>query len=132
MEESSDDKHEMGETSIYPRVKKSKEKSNTNMEALSTITHGDRPSIGMVAAHWNQEEPSQISPKWWDGNGIPNSTNKYKEVLSCFIQKLLGFFTSPITFIILKKVTFLDAGPESELGRNQFRGEIRESPLRRK
>jgi hypothetical protein len=43
-------------------------------------TPGDRPIIGMVAAHWNENEPSQISPKWWDGNGIPNSTNKYKEV----------------------------------------------------
>lgn len=42
---------------------------------------GDRPIIGMVAAHWNEEETPQIGPKWWDGNGIPNSTNKYKEVL---------------------------------------------------
>lgn len=40
---------------------------------------GDRPIIGMVAAHWNEDEPAQISPKEWDGNGIPNSTNKYKE-----------------------------------------------------
>ena len=43
-------------------------------------TPGDRPIIGLVAAHWNDNEPSHISPKWWDGNGIPNSTNKYKEV----------------------------------------------------
>jgi hypothetical protein len=43
-------------------------------------TPGDRPIIGIVAAHWNDDEPSHISPKWWDGNGIPNSTNKYKEV----------------------------------------------------
>ncbi|KAB2022391.1 hypothetical protein E1A91_D07G213600v1 [Gossypium mustelinum] len=42
-------------------------------------TPGDRPIIGMVAAHWNEDESSRISPKWWDGNGIPNSTNKYKE-----------------------------------------------------
>lgn len=42
-------------------------------------TPGDRPIIGIVAAHWNDDEPSHISPKWWDGNGIPNSTNKYKE-----------------------------------------------------
>ncbi|KAL0546860.1 hypothetical protein IC582_016778 [Cucumis melo] len=40
---------------------------------------GDRPIIGMVAAHWNEDEPIQVSPKEWDGNGIPNSTNKYKE-----------------------------------------------------
>ncbi|XP_074370578.1 protein JASON-like isoform X1 [Apium graveolens] len=40
---------------------------------------GDRPIIGMVAAHWTEEEPSPVEPKWWDGNGIPNSTTKYKE-----------------------------------------------------
>ncbi|OMO52116.1 hypothetical protein COLO4_37405 [Corchorus olitorius] len=39
----------------------------------------DRPIIRMVAAHWNEDESSHISPKWWDGNGIPNSTKKYKE-----------------------------------------------------
>ncbi|XP_060209668.1 protein JASON-like isoform X1 [Lycium barbarum] len=42
-------------------------------------TPADRPIIGLVAAHWNDDETSRISPKWWDGNGIPNSTNKYKE-----------------------------------------------------
>uniref|UniRef100_A0A5B7BDI4 Protein JASON n=1 Tax=Davidia involucrata TaxID=16924 RepID=A0A5B7BDI4_DAVIN len=42
-------------------------------------TPGDRPIIGMVAAHWNEDQPSRVLPKWWDGNGIPNSTNKYKE-----------------------------------------------------
>ncbi|PQQ10268.1 protein JASON isoform X1 [Prunus yedoensis var. nudiflora] len=42
-------------------------------------TPGDRPIIGLVATHWNEDEPTRISPKWWDGNGIPNSTNKYKE-----------------------------------------------------
>lgn len=37
----------------------------------------DRPILGMVAAHWNDKQST--SPKWWDGKGIPNSTNKYKE-----------------------------------------------------
>lgn len=50
----------------------------------------DRPIIGMVAAHWNEEEPTRISPKWWDGNGIPNSTNKYKEV--CHATEFSLFF----------------------------------------
>ncbi|KAF9626684.1 hypothetical protein IFM89_038779 [Coptis chinensis] len=36
--------------------------------------------IGLLQRHWSEDEPSQICPKWWDGNGIPNSTNKYKEV----------------------------------------------------
>ncbi|XP_010510282.1 PREDICTED: protein JASON-like [Camelina sativa] len=73
--ESTDEKYPIVETSSSPWVKQS---SGKNMEALS-ITHGDRPIIGMVAAHWNEKEQSLISPKWWDGNGIPNSTNKYKE-----------------------------------------------------
>lgn len=42
----------------------------------------DRPIIGMVAAHWNDKEPASFTSKWFDGNGIPNSTNKYKEVKS--------------------------------------------------
>ncbi|CAH9130518.1 unnamed protein product [Cuscuta epithymum] len=42
-------------------------------------TKGDRPILGMVAAHWNERETSSLSPKWWGGNGIPNSTHKYKE-----------------------------------------------------
>ncbi|GLJ53372.1 hypothetical protein SUGI_1138070 [Cryptomeria japonica] len=37
----------------------------------------DRPILGLVAAHWKDEECAHI--KWWDGKGIPNSTNKYKE-----------------------------------------------------
>lgn len=45
-----------------------------------TRTPTDRPIIGLVAAHWKEEEQSHVSQKWWDGNGIPNSTNKYKEV----------------------------------------------------
>ncbi|CAF2122288.1 unnamed protein product [Brassica napus] len=72
-------KLEDSSASISHWVKQSEEKSNNNMGSLSTITYRDRPIIGMVAAHWNEKEQSQISPKWWDGNGIPNSTNKYKE-----------------------------------------------------
>ncbi|KAL0670886.1 hypothetical protein Bca4012_033590 [Brassica carinata] len=61
-------------------VKQSEEKSNKKMTAtISTVTYGDRPIIGTAAAHWNEKGQSQVSPKWWDGNGIPNSTNKYKE-----------------------------------------------------
>ncbi|CAN0914009.1 Protein JASON [Linum grandiflorum] len=59
--------------------------SQTNLDPSKKFhvgkTPGDRPIIGTVAAHWNedQQQPTEISPKWWDGNGIPNSTNKYKE-----------------------------------------------------
>ncbi|KAK8939391.1 hypothetical protein KSP40_PGU019169 [Platanthera guangdongensis] len=41
--------------------------------------HVDRPIIGTAAAHWSGEDSSRISPRQWDGNGIPNSTTKYKE-----------------------------------------------------
>lgn len=42
---------------------------------------GERPILGLVAEHWKEDEDvPRISPKQWDGNGIPNSTTKYKEV----------------------------------------------------
>ncbi|XP_010522057.1 PREDICTED: protein JASON-like isoform X2 [Tarenaya hassleriana] len=70
-------------SSFSPWLKQGNEENGDNAAALSpraAMTPGDRPIIGMVAAHWNVEELStQVSPKWWDGNGIPNSTNKYKE-----------------------------------------------------
>lgn len=53
--------------------------NNVNVDNAFGRTPGDRPIIGMVAAHWN-EETSHATSKWWDGNGIPNSTTKYKEV----------------------------------------------------
>jgi hypothetical protein len=45
-------------------------------------TDSDRPIIGSVATHWSEksETVSIPPPKVWDGKGIPNSTNKYKEV----------------------------------------------------
>ncbi|KAJ1387998.1 protein JASON-like [Sesbania bispinosa] len=58
------------------------EEGNKGMEtAYTQIPHSaDRPIIGVVAAHGNEDENSHISPaKWWDVNGIPNSTTKYKE-----------------------------------------------------
>ncbi|GAA0164123.1 RNA processing factor [Lithospermum erythrorhizon] len=53
--------------------------SMSQQNALCIQTLADRPIIGLVAAHWNEDEVSHISPKSWDGNGIPNSTSKYKE-----------------------------------------------------
>lgn len=41
---------------------------------------GDRPIIGLVATYWKEEESPDNLPRVWDGNGIPNSSNKYKEV----------------------------------------------------
>lgn len=60
-------------------------------EVNSLKTPGDRPILGMVAAHWNDEEETCISPKWRDGNGIPNSTTKYKEACA-FLSFCLCLF----------------------------------------
>lgn len=54
-------------------------------------TPGDRPILGMVATHWNDQEATHISPKWWGGNGIPNSTTKYKEVSFAPVSLLSNF-----------------------------------------
>ncbi|KAI7745917.1 hypothetical protein M8C21_005545 [Ambrosia artemisiifolia] len=49
--------------------------------SYTTRTPVDMPILGMVAPHWNADETVDppAPPKWWDGNGFPNSTNKYKE-----------------------------------------------------
>ncbi|XP_071906592.1 protein JASON-like isoform X2 [Coffea arabica] len=39
----------------------------------------DRSILGMDASDWDKDE-SHVSPKWWNGNGVPNSTDKYKEI----------------------------------------------------
>ncbi|XP_042380218.1 protein JASON-like [Zingiber officinale] len=39
----------------------------------------DRSILGLVAAHWKDKTPVYRSSKQWDGNGIPNSTNKFEE-----------------------------------------------------
>lgn len=94
-------------------------------------TPGDRPIIGTVAAHWNEDEPTRISPKWWDGNGIPNSTNKYKEVFLYYLS------SSPLSWLthfdsnIQQMLVFSFAGSESELACNPVRGEVRKGIIRR-
>ncbi|CAD5187359.1 unnamed protein product, partial [Musa acuminata subsp. malaccensis] len=39
----------------------------------------ERPIIGTVAAHWTDDDACSNSHGHWNGNGIPNSTTKYKE-----------------------------------------------------
>ncbi|MCO5605076.1 hypothetical protein L7F22_059254 [Adiantum nelumboides] len=51
--------------------------NSTHSQGSPTILDEDRPILGTVAAHWNSSSSS--TKKWWDGKGIPNSTNKYKE-----------------------------------------------------
>ncbi|KAF5179119.1 Jason-like protein [Thalictrum thalictroides] len=45
----------------------------------SIISDMDRPILGIVASEWNNDEPPHISDNFLVGNGIPNSTRKYKE-----------------------------------------------------
>ncbi|XP_060189612.1 protein JASON-like [Lycium barbarum] len=86
--EASADKDSKAEASLSSWLKPSSLNQHEGKQHASFVycdnvhygrTPGDRPILGLVAAHWKDDEDSRISPKWWDGNGIPNSTNKYKE-----------------------------------------------------
>ncbi|KAL1560918.1 protein JASON-like [Salvia divinorum] len=72
-------------TSWFKPISTKQDCSNKQLSSISSQCRkppADRPILGMVAAHWNDvEAPNDPPPppKWWDGNGIPNSTNKYKE-----------------------------------------------------
>ncbi|XP_030462822.2 protein JASON [Syzygium oleosum] len=87
IEETSARKESKVETSLSSWLKPPQKKGHDDDHAFRAVasrksqfhsTPGDRPIIGLVAAHWNENETPTL-PKWWDGNGIPNSTNKYKE-----------------------------------------------------
>ena len=61
----------------------------------------DRPILGTVAAHWSHSSSSSTQP-WWDGKGIPNSTNKYKEVVT-FVYYVFYFFFSECSLFYNRK-----------------------------
>ncbi|CAM0876540.1 unnamed protein product [Alopecurus aequalis] len=63
----------------FPSLSEWLKPPNSRSSDTAKSSDDDRPIIGMVAAHWKSEEPEVFTPQWWDGNGIPNSTNKYKE-----------------------------------------------------
>ncbi|XP_010457790.1 PREDICTED: protein JASON-like [Camelina sativa] len=82
VEESSDEKLSKFEASFSPWLNQINENiavSNDRTPGLAAITPGDRPIIGLVPSQWIENEQTEISPRLWDGNGIPNSTTKYKE-----------------------------------------------------
>nr|GMD74649.1 protein JASON-like [Ipomoea batatas] len=71
------------EASLSSLLNPSLNQVDSNLHFVENVhygrTPGDRPILGTVAAHWYDHDTSNISPKWWNGNGIPNTTTKYKE-----------------------------------------------------
>lgn len=39
----------------------------------------ERPIFGFATLNWDENDAAKESPKLWGGNGIPNTTTKYKE-----------------------------------------------------
>ncbi|KAJ4915210.1 Protein JASON [Raphanus sativus] len=79
VEENSYEKQSKFEASFSPWLNPTNKDCNERTPGVNAITPGERPIIGLVASHWNEDEQNEILPKWWDGNGIPNTTTKYKE-----------------------------------------------------
>ncbi|XP_031099009.1 protein JASON-like isoform X2 [Ipomoea triloba] len=71
------------EASLSSLLNPSLNQVDSNLHFVESVhygrTPGDRPILGTVAADWYDHDTSHISPKWWNGNGIPNTTTKYKE-----------------------------------------------------
>ncbi|KAL0723820.1 hypothetical protein Bca4012_038419 [Brassica carinata] len=79
VEENSYEKQSKFEASFSPWLNPTNKDGNERTPGVNVITPGDRPINGLVASHWNEDEQNEILPKWWDGNGIPNTTTRYKE-----------------------------------------------------
>ena len=90
VEENSYEKLSKFEASFSPWLNPINKDCNERTPGVNAITPGDKPIIGLVAAHWDEDEETEILPKWWDGNGIPNTTTKYKEVSLLVFSLLLS------------------------------------------
>lgn len=49
-------------------------------DALCEKSMFDVPIFATYGLNWDNDNPTPVLPKAWDGNGIPNTTTKYKEV----------------------------------------------------
>jgi hypothetical protein len=71
------------------------EEGNEEIETADCeiLQSADRSIIGVVHAELNEVNDSRIvPPKWRNGNGIPNSTKKYKEVWLVIVNSLFDIW----------------------------------------
>ncbi|KAL6888728.1 hypothetical protein ACP4OV_009754 [Aristida adscensionis] len=48
-------------------------------DACNEGSYSDVPIFAASGLDWDTDNPTPVLPKAWDGNGIPNTTTKYKE-----------------------------------------------------
>jgi len=53
---------------------------NVGKETWYEASISDVPIFPAFGLNWETDNPTPVLPKAWDGNGIPNTTTKYKEV----------------------------------------------------
>jgi hypothetical protein len=111
---------------LKPSSTNSKDQSDTEesirKEPFNEKSIFDVPIFATSGLNWDNDNPTPVLPKAWDGNGIPNTTTKYKEV--CFHLILIFLFIttqsiicafSPFSFVVSQdKVVSWHATPFEE------------------
>jgi hypothetical protein len=76
---------------------------NIKKELLYEKSIFDVPIFATSGLNWDNDDPTPVLPKAWDGNGIPNTTTKYKEVRFHLILSLPpNQYNNPLLFLRTK------------------------------
>ncbi|KAL2636271.1 hypothetical protein R1flu_007750 [Riccia fluitans] len=84
------------------------------VRGLPSISPDDRPILGTVATWWGIE--GSKSRAWWDGQGIPNSTSKYKE------DQRVSWHTTPFETRLERALASQTMVPTEPAGRRDLFG----------
>lgn len=82
--------HWLKPSSADDESKCSPDDGNVGKETWYETSVSDVPIFPAFGFNWETDNPTPVLPKAWDGNGIPNTTTKYKEVYikTCSLRML--------------------------------------------
>ncbi|TVU32736.1 hypothetical protein EJB05_24492 [Eragrostis curvula] len=73
-------KHGVSSLSYWLKTSSTDNKNQSDTEAsVGKESIFDVPIFATSSLNWDNDNPTPVLPKAWDGNGIPNTTTKYKE-----------------------------------------------------
>ncbi|GJN19081.1 hypothetical protein PR202_gb06318 [Eleusine coracana subsp. coracana] len=93
-------------TSSTDNKNQSDSEGNNGKEPFCENSILDVPIFATFGLNWDNDNPTPVLPKAWDGNGIPNTTTKYKE------DKVVSWHATPFEERLLKVLSSEKPGLE--------------------
>ncbi|KAK3152227.1 hypothetical protein QOZ80_2BG0156110 [Eleusine coracana subsp. coracana] len=96
-------------TSSTDNKNQSDSEGNNGKEPFCENSILDVPIFATFGLNWDNDNPTPVLPKAWDGNGIPNTTTKYKE------DKVVSWHATPFEERLLKVLSSEKPGLERKV-----------------